>query len=66
MDEITAAIEHGIVLKLKHATYYGADAIRMLTLLGTCAVRFNRLSVDIRPPLCCTGISVAAHGADIT
>ena len=47
MDEITAAgldIDQGMVLKFKQVTYYGPDAIHMLSLLGTRAGWFNRLS----------------------
>jgi len=46
MDEITAAgldIDQGMVLKFKQVTYYGPDAIHMLSLLGTRAGWFNRL-----------------------
>jgi predicted DCC family thiol-disulfide oxidoreductase YuxK len=47
MDEITAAgldIDQGVVLKLRGELYYGADALHMLTLLGTGSGWFNRLS----------------------
>lgn len=47
MDEITAAgldIDQGMVLKLGDTLYYGADAIRMLTLLGTRSGWFNRMA----------------------
>ena len=46
MDEITAAgldIDQGMVLKFKQVTYYGPDAIHMLSLLSTRAGWFNRL-----------------------
>ena len=46
MDEITAAgldIDQGMVLKFRQVTYYGADAIHMLSLFGTRAGWFNRL-----------------------
>jgi len=46
MDEITAAgldIDQGMVLKLRGEMYYGADAIHMLSLLGTRSGWFNRL-----------------------
>jgi len=46
MDEITAAgldIDQGMVLKFKQVSYYGADAIHMLSLLSTRAGWFNRL-----------------------
>lgn len=48
MDEITAAgldIDQGMVLKFEGAMYYGPDAIRVLTLLGTRVGWFNRLNV---------------------
>jgi len=47
MDEITAAgldIDQGMVLKLQQSLYYGADAMHMLTLLGTRSGWFNRLA----------------------
>lgn len=47
MDEITAAgldIDQGMVLKFEGVMYYGPDAIRMLTLLGTRSGLFNRTS----------------------
>lgn len=46
MDEITAAgldIDQGMVLKWKQATYYGSDAIHMLSLLSTRSGWFNRV-----------------------
>ena len=46
MDEINAAgldIDQGMVLKFRQATYYGADAIHMLSLLSTRSGWFNRL-----------------------
>jgi predicted DCC family thiol-disulfide oxidoreductase YuxK len=46
MDEITAAgldIDQGMVLKMRGQMYYGADAIQMLSLLGTRSGWFNRL-----------------------
>ena len=46
MDEITAAgldIDQGMVLKWQQATYYGPDAIHMLSLLSTRSGWFNRL-----------------------
>jgi predicted DCC family thiol-disulfide oxidoreductase YuxK len=46
MDEITAAgldIDQGMVLKFKQVTYYGPDAIYMLSLLSTRAGWFNRM-----------------------
>lgn len=46
MDEITAAgldIDQGMVLKWKQATYYGPDAIHMLSLLSTRSGLFNRV-----------------------
>lgn len=46
MDEITAAgldIDQGMVLKFKQVTYYGPDAIHMLSLLSTRTGWFNRL-----------------------
>jgi predicted DCC family thiol-disulfide oxidoreductase YuxK len=45
MDEITAAgldIDQGMVLKFRDVVYYGADAIHMLSLLGTRSGLFNR------------------------
>jgi predicted DCC family thiol-disulfide oxidoreductase YuxK len=45
-DEITAAgldIDQGMVLKFKKQTYYGADAIHMLSLFSTSSGWFNRL-----------------------
>lgn len=47
MDEITAAgldIDQGMVVKFRDIIYYGPEAMRMLTLLGTRAGWFNRLS----------------------
>jgi predicted DCC family thiol-disulfide oxidoreductase YuxK len=47
MDEITAAgldIDQGMVLKFRDVLYYGPDAIRVMTLLGTRAGWFNRLN----------------------
>ncbi|WP_201305635.1 DCC1-like thiol-disulfide oxidoreductase family protein [Alcanivorax sp. S71-1-4] len=47
MDEITAAgldIDQGMVLKLDHQLYYGADAIHMLALLGSPSGLFNRFN----------------------
>lgn len=47
MDEVTAAgldIDQGMVLKLDHRLYYGADAIHMLALLGSPSGVFNRLN----------------------
>ena len=47
MDEITAAgldIDQGMVLKFEDILYYGPEAVRMLTLLGTRADWFNRLA----------------------
>ena len=47
MDEITALgldIDQGMVLKFRDVIYYGPDAIRMVTLLGTRAGWFNRLN----------------------
>ncbi|MEJ2441071.1 MAG: DCC1-like thiol-disulfide oxidoreductase family protein [Gammaproteobacteria bacterium] len=44
MDEITAAgldIDQGMVLKLGDALYYGADAIHMLSLIGSRSGVFN-------------------------
>jgi predicted DCC family thiol-disulfide oxidoreductase YuxK len=44
-DEVTAAgldVDQGIVLKLKDVVYFGPDAMRMLTLLGTRTGWFNR------------------------
>ena len=45
MDEITAAgldVDQGMVLKFRDVVFYGADAIHMLSLLGTRSDRFNR------------------------
>jgi predicted DCC family thiol-disulfide oxidoreductase YuxK len=45
MDEITAAglnIDQGMVLKFEQTLYYGADAMRMVTLLSTRSGWFNR------------------------
>jgi len=47
MDEITAAgldIDQGMVVKFEGVMYYGPEAIRMLTLLGTPSGLFNRIS----------------------
>jgi predicted DCC family thiol-disulfide oxidoreductase YuxK len=47
MDEITAAgldIDQGMVLKVGGTLYYGADAIHMLSLLGTNSGLFNRVT----------------------
>jgi predicted DCC family thiol-disulfide oxidoreductase YuxK len=47
MDEITAAgldIDQGMVVKFEGILYYGPDAIRMLTLLGTRSGWFNRIN----------------------
>ncbi len=47
MDEISAAgldIDQGMVLKLDHRLYYGADAIHMLALLGSPSGVFNRFN----------------------
>lgn len=47
MDEITRLgldIDQGMVLKFKDATYYGPDAIHMLTLLSTPSGIFNRIN----------------------
>lgn len=47
MDEITARgfdIDEGMVLKVDGQLYYGADAIHVLTLLGTRSGWFNRLN----------------------
>lgn len=47
MDEITAAgldIDQGMVVKFKNVTYYGPEAIRMLTLLSTRSGFFNRMN----------------------
>ena len=47
MDEITAAgldIDQGMVLKVGDKLYYGADAIRSLSLMSTRSGLFNRLS----------------------
>jgi predicted DCC family thiol-disulfide oxidoreductase YuxK len=48
MDEITALgldIDQGMVLKFEDVIYYGPEAVRMLTLLGTRVGWFNRLAV---------------------
>ncbi|MEJ2390881.1 MAG: DCC1-like thiol-disulfide oxidoreductase family protein [Gammaproteobacteria bacterium] len=47
MDEITAAgldIDQGMVLKMGDALYYGADAIHMLSLIGSRSGVFNRVN----------------------
>lgn len=47
VEEITAAgldIDQGMVLKMNDRLYYGADAIHMLSLLGTRSGVFNRLT----------------------
>lgn len=47
MDEITAAgldIDQGMVLKVGDNLYYGPDAIHVLSLMGTNAGVFNRLT----------------------
>ncbi|WP_126454224.1 DCC1-like thiol-disulfide oxidoreductase family protein [Sulfuriflexus mobilis] len=47
MDEITAYgldIDQGMVLKMGDALYYGADAIHMLSLIGSPSGLFNRLN----------------------
>ena len=47
MDEITAAgldIDQGMVLKVGDRMYYGADAIHMLSIMGTRSGIFNRLT----------------------
>jgi len=47
MDEITAAgldIDQGMVLKMGGRLYYGADAIHMLSLIGSRSGFFNRLN----------------------
>jgi len=47
MDEITAAgldIDQGMVVKFKDVTYYGPEAIRVLTLLSTRSGFFNRIN----------------------
>ena len=47
MAEITAAgldIDQGMVLKLGDALYYGADAIHMLSLIGSRSGLFNRVN----------------------
>lgn len=47
MSEITAAgldIDQGMVVKFQNTLYYGADAIRVLTLLSTSSGLFNRLN----------------------
>ncbi len=47
MREITASgldIDQGMVLKIGERLYYGADAIHMLSLLGTRSGLFNRMT----------------------
>jgi len=47
MGEITAAgldIDQGMVLKLGDALYYGADAIHLLSLIGSRSGLFNRVN----------------------
>lgn len=47
LDEITARgldIDQGMVLKMGEQLYYGADAIHMLSLIGTRSGIFNRLN----------------------
>lgn len=47
LDEVTAMgldIDQGMVVKLDGNVYYGADAIRVLTLLTTPSGAFNRLN----------------------
>ncbi len=47
MDRITAAgldIDQGMVLQVGDSMYYGADAIHMLSLLGTRSGVFNRIN----------------------
>lgn len=47
MDEITEAgldIDQGIVVKFRELTYYGPEAIRVLTLLSTRSGFFNRVN----------------------
>lgn len=47
MDEVTAAgldIDQGMVVKFENVMYYGPEAIRMLTLLGTRSGLFNRIN----------------------
>lgn len=47
MDEITAAgldIDQGMVVKFRNVTYYGPEAIKILTLLGTRSGIFNRMN----------------------
>lgn len=47
MDEITAAgldIDQGMVVKFKNTIYYGADAIRIVTLLSGSSGFFNRVN----------------------
>ena len=47
MDEITASaldIDQGMVLKMGNALYYGADAIHMLSLIGSSSGVFNRIN----------------------
>lgn len=47
MDEITAAgldIDQGMVVKVGGTLYYGPEAIRVLTLLGTRVGWFNRVA----------------------
>jgi predicted DCC family thiol-disulfide oxidoreductase YuxK len=47
MDEITAAgldIDQGMVVKFEGIMYYGPEAVRILTLLGTSSGFINRLN----------------------
>ena len=47
MDQITAAgldIDQGMVLKFEDVMYYGPEAMRMLTLLGSPSGLFNRFN----------------------
>lgn len=47
LDEVTALgldIDQGMVLKFKNAIYYGSDAVRMLTLLGSPSGLFNTIN----------------------
>jgi hypothetical protein len=47
LDEVTKAgldIDQGMVLKFKGVIYYGADAVHVLTLLGTPSGIFNRIN----------------------
>ncbi|MBX9870138.1 MAG: DUF393 domain-containing protein [Burkholderiaceae bacterium] len=47
LDEVTRAgldIDQGMVLKFKGVIYYGADAVHVLTLLGTRSGIFNRIN----------------------